>query len=361
MCKGKLALAALLFISAPKAAPLDVRFICHDILIHPGVMKIFSIQDQLRVSSQGQSSSPNDELAWAPPNIPTTHWGTFFYTDGQTFESFTLPFIVNIPSSDANENGIHDLLEYSQSVANLQTVGSYTDPFGDEGVFAARWTKAANSHSGSLRITFDFTNPNGFDHTFEILEYAAPFDFATTQGSTINGPITLIRAGNPEHKLAGNLALHVDNGVVHLDTTSLTNEVDLQFTWDQAPALRRDGNEFWEFINVQDGWLYEPTPDFHDWMVVIKDTNDSDGDGTPDIIDAAPVAATAARLEIVKTAQGIQILIYGDIGRAYTLEEVTTLPATQWNNPTAVTLATSPHLVDLPAPSTPTFWRARFP
>jgi hypothetical protein len=96
-------------------------------------------------------------------------------------------------------------------------------------------------------------------------------------------------------------------------------------------------------------------------MVVIKDSNDTDGDGTPDIIDAAPVAATAARLEIVKTAQGIQILIYGDVGRAYTLEEVTSLPATQWNNPTAVTLSASPHMVDLPSPATATFWRARIP
>jgi hypothetical protein len=367
MPKGKLMVASLFLASSTfihAASPLEVRFICHDLIVTPANLAGFAgrEEDQLLVSSQGHLQNPNHEMPWAPPDIPTTHWGTFFYVDSIFGDSFPLNFRVNIPNRDINGNGILDLLEFTQDVPNLQTTGTWTDPFStDKGTFTARWNKAADSYTGSVRITFDFTNPGSFTNPFEILDYSAPFTSAVKQGSTISGPISLTRAGVPENKLNGDLSLRVEDGIVNLDSTALTNEVDGLFNWDPTAPLERDGNEFWTFINAWDGFPYGPPYDFHEWMVVVKDTNDTDADGTPDLIDTPSVAATPARLEIVKTAQGIQILIYGDIGRAYTLEEVTSLPNSQWLNPTAITLTANPHPVDLPAPSTPTFWRARFP
>ena len=366
MSKGKRIVASF-FIALTTllqaAAPLEVRFICHDMIVFPANLAGdpgFE-EDQLLVSSQGHIQTANHEMAWAPADIPTTHWGTFFYVDSLFGEIFPLRFQVNLPFRDVNDNGVLDMLEFSQNVPDLETTGDWSDPFtGDQGTFRARWSKDAQSHNGSVRISFDFSR-GSFTHAVEILDYSAPFTSGVQEGSKISGPISLIRAGLPENKLSGNLALRVEDGIVHIDSSALTNELNTLFNWLPAPPLERDRDEFWAFIDVVDGFPYGPPEDFHEWMVIIKDTNDGDGDGIPDIIDAPSGAPTPARLEIVKTAQGIQLLIYGDIGRAYTLEDVASLADTQWLNPTPITLTASPHSIDLAAPASPTFWRARFP
>jgi hypothetical protein len=368
MPKGNSVLANILLLASVNlvqaAAPLEVRFICHDIIIEPAYLVGVPgyEEDQLLSSSQGHVQTPNHEMAWAPPDIPTTHWGTFFYLDGLSGESFPLNYRVNIPNRDANNNGIFDLLEFTQAIPDLTTSGTWKDPFSSQqGTFTARWNKEANSFMGTVRIAGGFTSGGSFTNPFQIADYVSAFTNATVQGSTISGPIVLPRGGNPENVLGGNFALRVENGVVNIDSNTFTNEVEGVFTWDPAPPLGRDGNEFWAFLNLQDGWPYGPPYDFHEWMVIIKDTNDTDGDGTPDLIDTPTVNPTAPRMEIIKTAEGVRIMVYGDVGRVYTLEQASEMPATQWTNPTAVTVAVSPFAVDLPAPSGPTFWRMRFP
>lgn len=87
--------------SAP--VPLQVRMLCYDIIVHAAKIKLLGgIEDINQFSSQGPFNPANDELAFAPPNVTTTHWGTFQYTDGQTFETFPLDFQLDIPGNDAN-------------------------------------------------------------------------------------------------------------------------------------------------------------------------------------------------------------------------------------------------------------------
>src|SRR5437868_14194289 len=77
--------------------PLKVRLICYDILVFPAQARFLGgITDENHFSSQGRFNTPNDELAFAPQDVPTTHFGTFFYTDGQLFETTPLPFELDI-------------------------------------------------------------------------------------------------------------------------------------------------------------------------------------------------------------------------------------------------------------------------
>lgn len=372
MHKGLLLSVAYLFVASfspiSKAAdvPLEVRLYCYDVLIYQGKVDFGSIEDEVRVSSQGKFNPPNDELGFAPPDIPSTHWGAFHYTDGQLFESFAFDFEMNIPGRDVNNNGIYDLLEYSQSVPSTTTSGRYfgniNSPFGS-GTMQTIWSKNANSHQGSLRILFPFNQGTPSIHTFEILNYTATWNSAVKEGTTVHGPVTLTRSGTPTSTLTGELAVSVDQqGIVKLNTTSLKDENDLSFQWATPTLMERDRTEFYEFITVDDGWLYEPTPDFWDWLIVVDDKNDFDGDGIPNLIDPpSEVPPTAPSMQIIKTANGIRLLITGDVGKAYTLESASALPPATWSNATAVTLTASPHTLDLPAPTAPTFWRMRFP
>jgi hypothetical protein len=347
--------------------PLKVRLICYDILVFGAKAKFFGeIEDENHFSSQGRFAPANDELAFAPIDVPTTHFGTFQYTDGQFFETFPLPFELDIPDNDANQNGIYDLLEYDQGVATTTTIGTYTDTEGaiggGEGSFTAKWTKPANSHGGTVVITFDFNNPVAFTHGFQILNYQGDWTAAVKENSTVHGPVTVVRDGVPEQTLGGELALSLaQQGEVKLTTTSLTNEFGATFEWAQPETMERDRTEYYEFLSVTDGWLYEPTFDFMDWLIIIDDKNDADHDGIPDLTDPPAVTAAAPTMQIIKTANGIRLMITGDIGATYTLEDAPSLPAAQWLHPTTVTLTASPQALDLPAPTTATFWRMRFP
>lgn len=343
--------------------PLQVRMLCYDIIVHGAKMKLFGgIENINQFSSQGRFNPANDELAFAPIDVPTTHWGTFQFTDGQTFETFPLDFELDIPDNDANQNGIYDLLEYSQAVPRVSTIGSYTSPDGEQGSFQATWTKAADSYTGTCSIVFDFTNPSAFNHQFEIMNYEGTWSSAVKENSTVHGPVTLTRDGVPAATLSGELALSLaQQGAVKLTTTSLTNELSSTFEWAPPQTMDRDRTEFYEFLTVTDGWLYDPVLDFMDWLIIVDDKNDFDGDGLPDLIDPPTVTATAPSIQIIKTQNGIRLMITGDVGRAYTLEDAPSLPAAQWFHPTAVTLTGSPHILDLPAPAEPTFWRMRFP
>jgi len=349
--------------SAP--VPLKVRLICYDILVFGAKAKFFGgIEDENHFSSQGQFAPANDELTFAPSDVLTSHFGTFQYTDGQVFETFPLPFELDIPDNDANQNGIYDLLEYDQAVATTTTFGTYTDPegaVGGDGTFSARWSKSANTHAGTVVITFDFNNPVGFTHGFHILNYQGDWTSAVKENSTVHGPVAVVRDGVPEQTLGGELALTLaQQGEVKLTTTSLTNEVGTTFEWAPPLTMDRDRTEYYEFLTVTDGWLYEPTPDFVDWLIIVDDKNDADHDGIPDLTDPPAVTAAAPTMQIIKTANGIRLMITGDIGASYTLEDAPSLPA-QWLHPTTVTLTASPHELDLPAPATATFWRMRFP
>src|SRR3954467_9139437 len=247
--------------SAP--VPLKVRLICYDILVFPAKAKFLGgIEDENRFSSQGRFNAPNDELALAPLGGATTHFGTFQYTDGQVFETFPLPFELDIPDNDANQNGIYDLLEYSQGVPATTTFGTYTDPEGGTGDFSARWTKTANSHAGTVVIVFDFNNPVGFTHAFQILNYQGDWASAVKENATVHGPVSVTRDGVPEQTLGGELALSLpQTGEVKLTTTSLTNEFGATFEWATPQTMERDRTEYYEFLTVSDGWLYEPTFD----------------------------------------------------------------------------------------------------
>jgi hypothetical protein len=348
---------------AQNPVPLQVRLICYDLLIYPATVDFGGWEDENRVSSQGPVSQPNDEMAFAPPDVPTSHWGTFHYTDGFEEVGFTMDFEINIPGRDANDNDIPDLLEFDQAVPQTPVLGEYFSSDIGDGQFQITWSKPADSHRGSARILFDFLNAE-FSHTLEILNYTGPWTSAVRESGRVHGPVTLMRAGTDNSTLSGELNLTVGDDVSLTTTSLLSEEIDgvrARFEWPTADTLQRDRTEFYTFLDVIDGWVYEQTLDFHTWIFIVDDKNDFDRDGIPDLVDPPPIDVTAPTLQIIKTPNGVRLSIVGDIGETYTLENTSVLPAAQWGNPIAVTLNANPHIIDLPAPSFPTFWRMRFP
>lgn len=363
------ALAAPVFAAPPQ--PVRIQLNSYSILFHPAIYKdrIIDVDYLNQITSAGDNP-PNGELAInLDPNIPATHQATFVYQDGITFESFDLAFILDIPQDDTDANGIPDILEFTPA-AGGKTTGQYLDIEGNAHFFNATWDKPASSSSGSCTIVISPEgSPQTFIHPIEIYEYAASMPInanASTGETTLT--VDLERSGVTGEKITGGLTLKFEQGkVTALAKSTLQTETGAAFTLNSDAPSDLSNKILYCSLDVLDGTpVADPnTPnyeDFNEWMLTITDPNDSDADGIPDIVDsAATTTATAPRLEIIKTANGIQLLIHGDMGRAYTIEDAPALPATTWSHPTGVTISTDPQTIDLPEPTSATFWRARFP
>src|ERR1041385_3597315 len=54
----------------------------------------------------------NNEMAWAPADIPYSHIGYFIFVDPTTFEPEPMQFVLDIPPfADVNHNGIFDFFD----------------------------------------------------------------------------------------------------------------------------------------------------------------------------------------------------------------------------------------------------------
>lgn len=367
MKKGILIVAALISAITTAAAdpqPLRLRLVCYSIFFHPAPMRVTGgIVHTHEVSSQGRFTKPYDgELALAPPEIPASHWGAFIFEDGQVFEDFPFNVTVDLPGGDTDGTGVPDLVEFGPAASGT-TIGDYEDVDGGVGVFQAVWSKPANSHTGTCKITYDFTNPQFFQHTIEILNYEGTIASLTADGTNLHAQVTLNRSGVEGESLTGEVSFTLDNGVLKLTSTSLMHSSGNPFVWTNPDELIPEGKELYQFLTVTDGTPGEGYENFHDWLFSLVDPNDFDSDGIPDLIDPPSVTnPTEPRFEIIRNGDGIRLLIHGDIGRTYTLEDAASLATPiQWTHPTAVTLGADPHIIDLSAPTAPTFWRMRFP
>lgn len=357
MMKGCSFLALAVCASTLLAAePLQVRLVSYSLPVLPAQIDFGTFEDTLSISSQGPGAEADHVLAFAPDDVPTSHWGTFIYEDGQLGEIIPMDFILNVPSNDGDGNGIPDVLEYHRPISATSN-GQFQDPEGVTRNFTARWTRSANSVSGTVRITLGSLV---FNHQYFVFEYSGPMT-ATAEGTSLKGTVALERMDVPGDTLNGEIELSTATpGKVSLVSTKLQGAGG-EFIWNNPGELELDVNEYFRFLDVVDG---NPGSDvavnFNDWIFLVKDVNDADGDGTPDLTDNGTVTPPAEpRLEIIRNGNGVRLLIHGDVGRVYTLESSTALPI--WGNPTAVTITVSPQAVDLAAPTVPTFWRAKFP
>jgi hypothetical protein len=322
-----------------------------------------------QVTSAGDNP-PNGELEFtSDPNIPASHQGTFVWQDGQTFETFDMVFILDVPPDDTDGSGLPDIVEFTPAAAGT-TDGQYVDLEGNVQPFTATWNKPANSHTGTCQFAISpFGSPQTFTHPIEIYEYtnSIPINASASTGETTIA-LDLPRSGVDGEKIGGGLTVKLEQGkLTALARSALTNETGAAFAWNTDAPSELDAKRLFCFLDLIDGTpVADPNvpnyPDFNEWFLIISDPNDSDSDGIPDIVDTPAVTtATAPRLEVAPTQNGIRLLIHGDVGRVYTLEDAPTLPAATWSHQTAVTISTDPQSVDLPAPASPTFWRARFP
>jgi len=367
MQTGKILLAAfLLAASVFGAEPVKVQLNSLSVLMRAATLREFGEKYTVQVTSDASFAVSNGELEPAPAEVPYSHWGFFLYYDPTSenpTEPFILDFAVDIPSLDANANKIPDILEFSGQVDAITTGEYFSGPV--DGTFRCRWTKSPDGYGGFCAVTFDFGQT--FTHLFEIYEYTGFWTNAAMTGTNGTVNLRLDRSGFGDAEfLEGPFNFSIANQALRVKAPGgLKNQGNAAFEVTKDSVSELNAGKISAFLEVKDGTpILDPQEinfeDYNDWKLLITDPNDADGDGIPDLLEGTSVTPAAQpKLEIIKTQNGIRILIHGEIGRTYILEDVTALPATNWLHPMNVLATETIMIVDLPAPTGAIFWRAR--
>lgn len=326
-------------------------------------------------SDDGELISINHE--WFPVS------GTVGYASGlqlvDTLFEITYLAIVeaDIPlSGDSNLNFITDFFEVDREVS-AETSGSIDFGAGPEPV-AASWSRAAGQTSGILRLSFASPSPVGdgltFEHTFEVFQYrgAVRYTPASEIGGSVAATVDLKRVGT-EGEFKGNLPMRA------VDVRSLEREAT---QWTAADGTVFDVLGTFEVEGVElfldrlpnrpsyvgsffflDGVPGTPFQDEYDlWDAFLRDPNDADGDGIPDLTDpAGAVISEPPVLSLRTEGQNLVIQLTGKVGTTVQLEQRSGLNSGSWSSVQSVTFSQATETVVVASPATDTFYRATAP
>jgi hypothetical protein len=182
---------------------------------------------------------------------------------------------LDLASPDINDNGIDDVCEKSMSFYGSISGTWVTD--GGERESSGTLGRNANSHHGTYNITIPFggrdydllgdfyvgtisgiINYSEKEKTFSIT-YTSKFEYQSS-------PVTL----ETTYEILDQNRIRVNaNGVF------------------PSTVFTRNGNTYSAVVELTDGDSYTSWPDYQKWLLLIEDTNDSDGDGIPDLSDPA--------------------------------------------------------------------------
>lgn len=369
--RSTLVFAAILMTTAMvRANDAQVILYAESVRLHPATLKQLGQTYTLEATTAADGSI-NDEIGISDNPDSTAFYATTFVWTDPTFGPMYIYCDVDLPGPDVNpRNAIADFFEAGSAVVNANSTGSFFLDDGTDvypGTVDMTWNRAAGAASGTCKLRLrimDFGVDLTFTHTFEIYDYRGTYRYQV-QGVNVTGALTLTRAGAAGSQ-TGTLPLtRIDHDELQFPAFTLTNEVDqaMQFysSEDMEISLIRGGmgTNYFAVLGTDDGWPATATSgEYMIWLLHVFDANDSDHDGIADLSDD-PAPPKAPQLAIQAANKIIKLELTADPGRLATLEQSPTVGPAVWTTATTFTVTNATHVVELPAPANPLFWRAR--
>jgi hypothetical protein len=191
---------------------------------------------------------------------------------------------INLGSTDTNSNGIDDFCELSLSSDNSVS-GNWYSHDGTDGGLDGYMSRNANSHRGTYSLTAHdtYVGDLSLSGDFYVGTVSGTFDYfekektiSITYSSTWSSPA-------PSETLKTTYEIP-DQDRIRVNAKGIF----------PSTVFTRDGNTYSAVVELTDG---EPTTswaDYQKWLIHIEDTNDSDGDGIPDLSDPTAPPKTKA-------------------------------------------------------------------
>jgi len=194
---------------------------------------------------------------------------------------------INIPSADFDLDGLPDFLDINKSV-NLSTSGKI---YNDDPFVIDSFVGNLKRDSGNNRGTYNISTVNGdVTGNWRLNSFTGELNYQIMPDINIltisasadlgNSNIKSSAYANSNFEIINQDQIRLPNIVFHAVTTG-SNATATTGT----AILNRLGNRYIGELKLDDGESDTEWPDYTDFILVIKDNNDSDGDGIPDITD----------------------------------------------------------------------------
>jgi PKD repeat protein len=182
---------------------------------------------------------------------------------------------LNLFSPDINNNGIDDVCEKSMSF-NGPISGNWYSQDGTSGGLSGSLTRNANSHHGTYNITAynTYVGDVSMSGNFYVGTVSGTLDYSPKEETvSVTYTSTFSSQSPPE-------TLEMTYEILDQDRIRINAKDNFPTT-----IFTRNGNTYTAVVVFTDGDSDTSWPDYQKWQTVIQDTNDTDGDGIPDLSD----------------------------------------------------------------------------
>ena len=231
--------------------------------------------------------------------------GNLYYTDYYSLISGSIDdygeISLNTGSIDSDDNGIDDICEKAKSIdANIS--GNWYSHTGKSGSISGSMIRNAHFQHGYYNLFINNTWAGDIPATGD-------FYIGVLSGNvnySISSSTVTINFATMWDTQYSSDPLQTSFEIIDYDTVKFNGK-------DFFPTTNfiRDGNEYSSTVVLLDGELNTFWPDYQKWQIVIRDSNDSDGDGIPDLSDPPDEIIT---LPVVTTATPSSITLTTAIG-----------------------------------------------
>jgi len=195
---------------------------------------------------------------------------------------------LNLPTTDADNNGFPDLVQLNQSVnATISGTASRDWPSAGATSISGSLTRFANQRTGNYSLVFA-NSAAALSGTWRISAVAGNIAYNRGPANTLNFTFT-----SDAGTYTGNTTFVVNNAdQIVLPGFNLFHNDTVAFTMQAGTTFNRVGKRYLAEATLYDGIRETEWQDFIHWIFEISDTNDADGNGIPDLSDSlagAPV------------------------------------------------------------------------
>lgn len=351
---------------------------CLSIRVHPATFSQLGFAYRLEFST-ADDASINHELARAGGTDEAASWAILNYPGSEALGPIVADLRLKTPmAGDLDVDGVTDFLQVDRPVANLTTSGTLEVDDGmdvSRGAVTATWSRAAGSASGTVQMRVslpDFSIQDlVFNHAFEVFQYSGRIMYDVA-GTNITATMDLPRVGGGEGF----------RGAFPLGRMDVVTLARLPASWEGPGAILYEpidtfGLEGLEttvnylgkglyagLVILADGDPSTPFADEYDFLdLVIRDGNDADADGIPDLSDIPREVMERPGVSLRVEGGRLWATVRGVAGARCWVERADALAGWSWAKAAEVTVGAAGWVeADLGVPTGGEGWfRARWP
>ena len=182
---------------------------------------------------------------------------------------------INLGSADINSNGIDDFCEKSLSYNNSVS-GTWYSYDGTSGGLNGYITRNANSHGGTYSLTAHntYVGDMPLSGDFYVGTVSGTLDYLEKEKTISITYSSTFDSQSPPETLETTYEI-LDQNRIRLNAKDIF----------PSTVFTRNGNTYSAVIVLTDGEPATSWADYQEWLLIIEDTNDSDGDDIPDLSD----------------------------------------------------------------------------